>query len=40
MTTLMQDTAHEQSAMSSRVEAVGRELGRYGLVVVWGGLAS
>ncbi len=40
MTTLMQDTAHEQSAMSSRVEAVGRELARYGLVVVvaWIGL--
>jgi reactive chlorine resistance protein C len=40
MTTLMQDTTHEQSAMSSRVEAVGRELARYGLVVVvaWIGL--
>ena len=36
MATLMQDTAHEQRAMSSRVEAVGRELARYGLVVVVG----
>jgi uncharacterized membrane protein YkgB len=34
MTTLMQETAQEQRAMSSRVEAVGRELARYGLVVV------
>src|SRR5262245_58524133 len=34
MTTLMQDTAHEKRAMSSQVEAVGRELTRYGLVVV------
>src|SRR5919199_3041594 len=40
MTTLMQVTAHEKRAMSSRVEAVGRELARYGLVVVvaWIGL--
>ena len=40
MTTLMQDTAHEKRAMSSQVEAVGRELTRYGLVVVvaWIGL--
>ena len=40
MATLMQDTAHEQRARSSRVEAVGRELARYGLVVVvaWIGL--
>ena len=40
MTTLMQDTAHEKWAMSSQVEAVGRELTRYGLVVVvaWIGL--
>jgi uncharacterized membrane protein YkgB len=40
MTTLMQNTAHEKSAMSSRVEAVGRVLARYGLVVVmaWIGL--
>ena len=40
MTTLMQDTAHEQRAMSSQVEAVGRELTRYGLVAVvaWIGL--
>ena len=40
MTTLMQDTAHEQRAMSSQVEAAGRELTRYGLVVVvaWIGL--
>ena len=36
MTTLMQDTAHEKRAMSSRVEVVGRELTRYGLVVVVG----
>ena len=36
MTTLMQETAQEQRAMSSRVEAVGRELTRYGLVVVVG----
>ena len=36
MTTLMQETAHEKRAMSSRVEAVGRELTRYGLVVVVG----
>ena len=36
MTTLMQDTAHEQRAMSSQVEAVGRELTRYGLVIVVG----
>src|ERR1700741_1775482 len=38
MATLIQDTAHEQKAMSSRVEAVGRELARYGLVVVVGGI--
>src|ERR1700687_4658436 len=40
MATLMQDAAHEQRAMSSRMEAVGRELARYGLVVVvaWIGL--
>src|SRR5262249_36814260 len=40
MTTLMQNTAHEPRAMNSRVEAVGRELARYGLVVVvaWIGL--
>jgi reactive chlorine resistance protein C len=36
MTTLMQDTAHEKRAMSSQVEAVGRELTRYGLVAVVG----
>ena len=36
MTTSMQDTAHEQSSVSSRVEAVGRGLARYGLVVVVG----
>src|SRR5262245_33168451 len=37
---LIQDTAHEQNAISSRVEAVGRALARYGLVVVvaWIGL--
>jgi hypothetical protein len=33
-------TAHERSSLSSRAEAVGRELARYGLVVVVGGLAS
>jgi uncharacterized membrane protein YkgB len=36
MTTMMQDTAHERRALSSRVEAVGRELARYGLVLVVG----
>src|SRR3954464_9610121 len=36
MTTLMQDTAHEKRAVSSRVEAVGRGLARYGLAVVVG----
>ena len=36
MTTLMQDTAHEKRAISSQVEAVGRELTRYGLVIVVG----
>jgi uncharacterized membrane protein YkgB len=36
MATLMQDTAHERRAMTSRVEAVGRALARYGLVVVVG----
>lgn len=36
MATLMQDTAHERLAMSSRVEAAGRALARYGLVVVVG----
>jgi reactive chlorine resistance protein C len=36
MATLVQDTAHGQRAMSSRVEAVGRDLARYGLVVVVG----
>ena len=40
MSSLMQDTAHEQRATSSRVESVGRGLARYGLVVVvaWIGL--
>src|SRR5436305_2292606 len=40
MTTLMQDAAHERRAMSSRVEAAGRALARYGLAVVvaWIGL--
>jgi uncharacterized membrane protein YkgB len=32
----MQETAHEPGARSSRVEAVGRALARYGLVVVVG----
>ena len=36
MATLMQDMAQGQRTMSSRVEAVGRELARYGLVVVVG----
>jgi uncharacterized membrane protein YkgB len=36
MATLMHVTAHEQKAMSSQVEAAGRELARYGLVVVVG----
>src|ERR1700738_5365576 len=34
MATLMHDTAHERRAISSQVEAVGRELARCGLVVV------
>src|SRR6516165_8643772 len=40
MTTMIQETAHEQCAVSSRVEAVGRELTRYGLVIIvaWIGL--
>ena len=36
MATLMHDMAHGQRAMSSRVEAAGRQLARYGLVVVVG----
>src|SRR5579871_3711581 len=36
MTTLMQETAHKTSSMSCQVQAVGRELARYGLVVVVG----
>jgi uncharacterized membrane protein YkgB len=36
MTTLMQDTAYQKSSMSFWVQAVGRELARYGLVVVIG----
>ena len=36
MMPLMRETAHDKRAMSSRVEAVGRELTRYGLVVVVG----
>src|SRR4051812_7813002 len=36
MATLMHDTAHERRAISSRVEAIGRGLARYGLVVVVG----
>ena len=36
MATVMQHTAHGQKTMSSQVEAVGRELARYGLVVVVG----
>src|SRR4249920_2149791 len=40
MATLLQDAAHERLEMSSRVEAAGRALARYGLVVVvaWIGL--
>jgi len=34
MVTLTLDSGHGRSAASSRVEAVGRELARYGLVVV------
>jgi reactive chlorine resistance protein C len=36
LTTSMQDAARERSSMSSRAEAVGRELARYGLAVVVG----
>lgn len=36
MTTMMQDIADEKRAMSSQVKSVGRELTRYGLVVVVG----
>src|SRR5215472_13919791 len=35
-TTLMQDTTYEKSSLRFQVEAVGRELARYGLVVVVG----
>ena len=40
MATLMQDTVHAKSSLSFQVEAVGRALARYGLVVVvaWIGL--
>jgi hypothetical protein len=40
MATSMHDAAHEQRAISSRVEAIGRTLARYGLVLVvaWIGL--
>ncbi len=40
MATLMQEPAHQKSSLSTQVEAVGRELARYGLVVVvlWIGL--
>jgi uncharacterized membrane protein YkgB len=40
MTTLVQNAAHAKSSLSSQVEAAGRELARYGLVVVvaWIGL--
>jgi uncharacterized membrane protein YkgB len=40
MATLIQGTAHEQRAISTRVEAAGRGLARYGLAVViaWIGL--
>ena len=36
MMRLVRETPHEERAMSSQVEAVGRELSRYGLVVVVG----
>ena len=36
MATLMQDTVHAKSSPSFQVEAVGRALARYGLVVVVG----
>ena len=36
LTSLVQITAYQQSTISSQVEAVGRELGRYGLVIVIG----
>jgi uncharacterized membrane protein YkgB len=36
MATLIQDTVSEKSSLSSQLEAVGRELTRYGLVVVVG----
>ena len=40
MATLMQDTVHAKSSPSFQLEAVGRELTRYGLMVVvaWIGL--
>src|SRR5579859_5785137 len=40
MATLLQDTVSEKSSLSSQAEVVGRELARYGLVVVgaWIGL--
>ena len=36
MATLIMESGHGRSATSSRVEAIGRELARYGLVVVVG----
>jgi hypothetical protein len=36
MAILMQDTVQEKRAMSTKVEAAGRALTRYGLVVVVG----
>jgi len=36
MMTLLQNPVHEKSPINSRVEAVGRELARYGLVVAVG----
>ena len=38
MATLMQSAAYKRSSTSSRVAAVGRELARYGLVVVVAGI--
>jgi hypothetical protein len=40
MATLMQETAHEQRAISSRVEVIGRELARYAWWSWWRGSAS
>ena len=36
MMTLLQNPVHEKNPINSRVEAIGREMARYGLVVVVG----